>query len=83
MSAHTLCTIAYHSTRAGATNMEDLAIHPASTHQAERVRAVTGTVAKEALYTIKLPMWDHTQEKRYFSDFPVNLPHEQFARAYA
>eukprot|EP00969_Alexandrium_andersonii_P188451 8327832-Alexandrium_andersonii.AAC.1 len=83
MSAKTLCTIAYHGVKAGAANVEDLAVHPAATRQAERVRTVMGTIGIDELYTIKLPMWDHTQEKRYLSDFPVNLPHEQFARAYA
>ena len=28
-------------------------------------------------------MWDHIREERRFVDFPVNAPHEQFAKAFA
>eukprot|EP00969_Alexandrium_andersonii_P374177 15485600-Alexandrium_andersonii.AAC.1 len=37
LSAYALCTTAFHATKAGAANMEDLAMDPTGSHQAERV----------------------------------------------
>ena len=31
----------------------------------------------------QIPMWDHTEECRAFVEFPMDLPHEAFARQHA
>lgn len=80
LTARQVCTIAYHSTNAGATGLEDLVMHPTSTHFAEHVTKAIGARAESTFYEVEIPMWDKVQEMRVMRPFHVNLPHDVMAR---
>jgi hypothetical protein len=79
MSAKTLCDIAWHADRAGASNVSDLAVNPSSVHQAEHLRNVLNTTSPSDFYFADVPMWNHTTQHRELRKYPMSLPHERFA----
>ena len=82
LTARSLCTIAWHATRAGAKGIEDLALDPSSSNAAAHVRRAVGARAKSTFYWFDLPLWDHKEEERLLFSFPICLPHEEFASLY-
>jgi len=83
MDAVQLCTLAYHITRAGGQGVSDLALEPSNRHANDHVRGVLGSRVTTAFYVTGVPMWCKTEEGRMFLDFPINLPHEEFASCFA
>ena len=81
LTATAVCTFAWHAVAAGAKGVEDLAYDPYGAHQAEHLRSALGL--RRDFYVAEVPMWDHVGEKRGIFDFPINLPHEQFASAFS
>ncbi|CAK0792057.1 unnamed protein product [Prorocentrum cordatum] len=79
MTATAVSTTAWWATKAGAVGIDDLALHPSGTHHSEHLSAAIQTRADTAFYTAGAPMWDSETNRRVLVDFPVNLPHEQFA----
>ena len=85
LPASTLAALCWHATRAGAANVADLASSPSdSEHAADHVRRAIAARAKDTFYVAKIPMKcsDEVGEQRRLVDFPMNLPHEDFARQY-
>ena len=80
MTSEQVCTLGWHATAAGATGVADLAVRPGLTRQAEHLRQVMNARARDTFYVARIPMWDHTEERRTFFEFPMDLPHEAFAR---
>ena len=39
--------------------------------------------SKESFYTVRLPMWDRSEERRCLVDSPMSLSHEVFSKAFA
>ena len=78
-----MCTIAHHVTRAGGQGVSDLAVEPGNRHAADHIRGVLGSRCTTAFYVARVPMWCKTSERRQHLDFPVNLPHEEFAACFA
>eukprot|EP00969_Alexandrium_andersonii_P300533 13286691-Alexandrium_andersonii.AAC.1 len=83
MSATTVCTLAWHATAGGATNVADLAHDPASSHQAEVLMRAIGARAASTFFYTDIPLWDHIEEQRVVERFPFDLPHEHFATLFA
>ena len=82
MTAASLCTIAWHATRAGAKGVDDLASPPDSTNHAEFLRSAINARQAKTFYFAKVPLWDQEKEERCLFPFPMALPHEEFARLY-
>ena len=84
MTAADITGNAFHSMRAGALGVGDLALDPKkSAHAAEFVRTALHIQSLCKFYYIDLPVWDNEQNRRTHIRFPVNLPHEQFALSWA
>ncbi len=85
ISARDVCGIAFWSTRAGASGVEDLAKDPRLEHGGTfttKVLSATGARAK-SFFTCKVPLWNHrTQSRTTDLDFPFHLPHDIFADLY-
>ena len=82
MPASTLCTIAWHATRAGAVGVADLGVDPKLTKQAEFLRVALQVRCAETFFVARVPLWDHTKEERCVVDFPMSLPHEDFSSCF-
>ena len=82
MPSVSLCTLAWHSTRAGASGVEDLAMDPSQHHHAEHLRKALGARSLSSFYWGRVAIWDYQEEERKMIDFPINAPHDQFASAY-
>ena len=78
-----LTTIAYHATRAGGQGVSDLALEPGNRHAADHIRGVLGARVTTAFFVATVPMQCKTTESRKHMDFPLNLPHEEFAACFA
>ena len=78
MSAKAVCDIAWHSSKAGAANVLDLALDPSSHHQADHLRACINARSAESFFFADVPMWDKLKQERTLVSFPLNLPHECF-----
>ena len=87
LPAEAVCTLSYHAVRAGATNVADLALDPKSRKQAEHLRKVIEARSLQSFYVAQVPMWVEDEgtgfEGRKMVDFPMNLPHECFAKQFA
>ena len=84
MSATAVAQIAWHATRAGAVGVADLAFDPQISHKhAELLAQAISTRAAATFYDAGVPLWSHAEEYRFVSSFPMNLPHEEFARQHA
>ncbi len=83
MSAAAVCTLSYHACNAGARGVGDLALHPSSTHAAEHLRAAASARSQQSFYWFDLPMWVGDTNSRELIRFPINLPHDQFSRAFS
>ena len=84
MSATAVAQLAWHATRAGATGVADIAFDPSIAHQhAELLARAIDTRAAATFYHAPVPLWSHAEEHRFICTFPMNLPHEEFARQYA
>ena len=82
MTSEAVCTFAWHATRAGALGIADFALNPKSHHQAEFLRSRMHARAKESFYLAKVPVWNQRDQQREVMEFPMNLPHEAFAKAF-
>ena len=85
MPASTLASLCWHATRAGASNVADLACKPDSvTAAADHVRRAISARAKSTFYIAQVPMKSSGDEgeQRRLCEFPMNLPHDDFARQY-
>eukprot|EP00959_Pyramimonas_sp_CCMP1952_P236997 4952951-Pyramimonas_sp.AAC.1 len=82
MSATTVNSIAYYAQQGGARGLEDIALHPTSTHHAEHLRRAVAARSKSSFYNARVPVWCKRTERRIFIDFPINLPSDQFETAY-
>ena len=84
MPATGVAQLAWHATRAGAVGVADLAFDPQISHKhAELLAKAIDTRAASTFYHAGVPLWSHAEERRFISTFPMNLPHEEFARQYA
>ena len=83
MTSEQVCTLGWHCTAAGAQGVADLALNPKYQRQAEHLRRAMDVRARETFYVARIPMWDHTEERRTFIEFPLDLPHEAFSRLHA
>ena len=83
LSAEAVCTTAWHVTRAGRSGVADLAVDPKYRNQAEHIARALSLRTQDFFYMVDLPLWDHHEEARRVWPFPMSLPHEEFARAYA
>ena len=82
LTAKDVCSISWHSMRAGAAGVGDLALDPSDTHHARHLRHALGMKARELSYVISVPMWCAHTDARVYKDFPLMLPHESFAQNY-
>jgi hypothetical protein len=81
LSATDVCTLAWHSTQAGAEGVADLALHPDSSsgNFSKHLKRALKMRAASTFYCASVPMWDKDTETRYEAQFPMNLPHDIFA----
>ena len=86
LPASTLSTLCWHATRAGAANVADLACSPSQSeqHAADHVRRAIAVRAKSTFYIAQVPMKSDEEPgvQRLLCEFPMNLPHADFARQY-
>ena len=86
LPASTLSTLCWHATRAGAANVADLACSPSQSekHAADHVRRAIAVRAKNTFYIAQAPMKCNEEAgvQRLLCEFPMNLPHVDFARQY-
>eukprot|EP00959_Pyramimonas_sp_CCMP1952_P126930 2654586-Pyramimonas_sp.AAC.1 len=64
MTAKDVCVLSWHSTRAGAVGVADLALPDQNDHRSEHLRKALGTRSKATFFTAQIPMWDSDQERR-------------------
>ena len=83
MSATAVCTAAYHATRGGCLAVADLSLDPLSTHHAEHLRKAISVRASSSFYWFDMPVWNDNTNSKSLIRFPINLPHEQFAKSLA
>ena len=81
-TAKAVCVTAWHAARAGAQGISDIALSPQSQHHAEHLRTVLGERADNNFLMAQVPMWNKHTESRQLVDFPMDVPHERFARLY-
>ena len=83
LSAKAVCDLSWHSSKAGAQNVHDLALNPDDHHQADHLRDCIHARSADSFFFADVPMWDKTKEERALVSFPMNLPHECFEWAVA
>ena len=83
LTAEGVCSLAWHSVRAGARGVADLACDPKRQDQAKYLRQQIQARTKNSFYIARLPMWDKRNQSRKLEDFPMALPHESFPRELA